>query len=766
MFAPLFAAFALAVPQPVLKTTPLPSNRPVLVGAGKRIEVAQYDRLELDVDAPLTYANPFDPEEIDVYAQFHRHDGRVGGTMTVRVNGFLNQPFARKLVGNSETLTPSGKPQWQVRFAPPQMGAWTYKLYAKTRTGTMDIGNGQVNVTPAHTGGIVRRSMTAPTMFALDNGKPYFPVGENMGWAGNRGTFDFDDWLTSLSKAGGNWIRLWMTEGKCGIEWSGRRRTDLNALDTYAGYQGLGVYNLAEAARVDRILDTAERNGIKVMLCFGTYGEFKTGGYFNEGAWPRNPYNSANGGPCARPEDFWTNPTARKLYRQRLRYLLARYGSHANVFAWEFWNEAEAPVAWVGEMARYIKGTGEFAGTNPDPHHHLVSTTYGSADVWKLPEIDFTMTHNYGEGNMADHAPIINQDARQHTAYNKPHLMAEFGIDWRNPDSKYDPQGLGVNLHNGLWASIASGNAGTAMLWWWDNYVAPKSVYAPFIAARKFADAIPWTQGAWKPLTFDAAKTKDDPETFADLTLSAMSGWGKNAATELTLMPDGKVSGGVTPGFLYSPAKPDLRTVHTLHVHYTRPGRFSLRVTNVSDSAILRIRLDGKTAGEWNLTAHVPDGSPTRPEYVKTVYEPEYKVYLATYDKDYGIAVPAGDHAITLEVTGGDWLGVGHLTLSDYRSSRYPDVNLYGVTTGRTGVVWVQNGWHNWKNLYDNKPIPTVPPSEAVAHGLADGSYAVEWWDTQTGVILKTEQAVSANSSLPLHLPALPSDVAAHIKHL
>src|SRR5205807_5840446 len=69
--------------------------------------------------------------------------------------------------------------------------------------------------------------------------------------------------------------------------------------------------------KLDAILDLAQRNGLNIMLCLGTYGEFKEGGYFNEGQWKANPYNSANGGPCVKPEDFWTDATARKLYHRR-----------------------------------------------------------------------------------------------------------------------------------------------------------------------------------------------------------------------------------------------------------------------------------------------------------------------------------------------------------------------------------------------------------------------------------------------------------------
>lgn len=40
--------------------------------------------------------------------------------------------------------------------------------------------------------------------------------------------------------------------------------------------------------------------------------------------------------------DFFTNERARADYKQRLRYLVARYGYSTSIFAWEFFNEVIA----------------------------------------------------------------------------------------------------------------------------------------------------------------------------------------------------------------------------------------------------------------------------------------------------------------------------------------------------------------------------------------------------------------------------------------
>ena len=464
--------------------------------APNQAAVPQFGKLELTLDLRASYDNPFDPEDIDVHAVFTAPDGR-----TVRVNAFLDQPFARRLEGTSEQITATGEPAWRIRFTPGVAGRWRYRVEAKDRSGAVALPEAGFEASPSAAPGFIRICPTNPRVFAYDNGKPFFAVGENVCWGGSRGSFDFDDWLAALGKAGGNWIRIWMCSWNCALEWARDGQGDWRS----GGYAGVGFYSLRNAWKLDAILDAAERHGLSVMLCFGTYGEFTDGGFFNEGQWKANPYNTANGGPCAQPADFWTHPQARKLYRRRLGYLMARYAWRTSIQSWEFWNEAKAPAAWVAEMARCLKGTGEFAEHRADPFGHLVSTTYGDPAVWHIPEIDFTQTHSYGTGNIPDHAVETAKDARAHASFGKPHLLAEFGIDWRSPDQKYDPDGKGVNLHNGLWASAFSGNAGGAMLWWWDNYVHPAGLYGQFKALRNFVDTVPWTIGPWEPLPAEAA---------------------------------------------------------------------------------------------------------------------------------------------------------------------------------------------------------------------------------------------------------------------
>ncbi len=750
LVALFLAAFAAPVARGQAQPAPLSSNAKLRIRSivSNRSAVACFGLYQLTLGIDATFDNPFDPDDVDVWADMKSPTGRQ-----LRVNAYYDQPFTRKLENGKEVIEPAGDARWMLRFTPGEAGEWRYRLMAKDRSGTTGGPEAAFSVMPSAAAGFIVRSPKAPGLFARSVGTAFVPVGVNMGWGGARGTYDFDDWLPAFGKGGGSLIRLWMCSWNCALEWSAENRGDWRA----GAYHGVGVYSLDNAWKLDQILDRAAANGVAVMLCLGTFGEFTEGGYFNEGQWKANPYNAANGGPCKTPDEFWTNETARKLYRRRLRYLAARYGWRTNVQSWEFWNEVPPRPEWLAEMARYLKGAGEFAGAPADPHGHLVSTSYGNEAVWKTPEIDFTMSHHYGTGDRPDHAPIIADDADAHAALGKPHLMAEFGIDYRKPDGEYDPKG--INLHNGLWASLAAGNAGTAMLWWWDNYLHPKGLWQAFAPVRQFVDAVPWGEGAWKPARIDEPRGDAGSEALHEMVYPASGGWDKASATEYTLDPGGVRGGLGLPGFLFSPGKADMRTTPEFHVDFKKGGRFVLRVSSVCQKARLRFELDGALAKDILF-----DPSPVKPgeqaEYKSTELLKQYNVYQALYEKDYGIDIPAGRHVVKLDVAEGDWLSLESIALTNYRSSPFPQLDVRGRTNGKAAFVWVHNPKHNWKRVLAGEAIAPVAGATYALRDLPDGAYSVAWWDTWKGGEPRREWIVCRAGELKLALPPVATDIA------
>jgi Domain of unknown function (DUF5060)/Cellulase (glycosyl hydrolase family 5) len=451
--------------------------------------VAQWSRFEATYVPSRTPQNPFDPNEIDVRAQFVEPDGAQHEAL-----GFWYQDYDRRLVDGREQLTPKGSPSFRVRFTPAQPGRWQWRWVLRTPGHTEVRPWHQFNVTPARGHGILRVSDRDPRMLAFDDRTSYFAIGENTGWYDQRGTYAYDDWFGALAAQHANFGRVWMASWAFGIEWE----------DT-----GLGNYakRLDRAWRLDHVFAEAERRDIYVMLTLLNHGAFST--VFNS-EWANNPYNVANGGPLTAPSEFFTNATARYLFAQRLRYIVARWGSSTHLLAWELWNEVDltdgyasaAVAAWHADMSARLRAL--------DPYDHLVTTSHAifvnDPDVWRGGGLDFTQLHFYANtlppfANVPRTVVTFTRDRLAQTG--APVLFGELGIDSRGPveTTTNDPQGIGV--HDGLWAGAVSGGTGTAMPWWWDSVIAaePQRYYPMFGAIARFVDGVRWDREAFAPLT-------------------------------------------------------------------------------------------------------------------------------------------------------------------------------------------------------------------------------------------------------------------------
>ncbi|MCC6445434.1 MAG: DUF5060 domain-containing protein [Armatimonadetes bacterium] len=709
--------------------------------------VAQYAKFELTLDLSATYTNPFDPEEIDVTARFTSPSGKE-----YLVPGFIYHNYTRTLKGGRERLLPEGRPAWKVRFAADTPGRWRYIVTVKDRTGAASSGEKTVTVVRSENRGFIRRSAESRHYLRFDSGKPYFPIGENVSWAGDAGTFDYDTWFKHLGAAGGDFARIWLVYWNMGLEW-----TD-NKVESKSGrgqFYGLGKYSLDNGWRLDYLLDLAARCGVYTMLTVGYHGEVQEAhDFFGSEAFIASPYNAAWGGPCASAADFWTSETARKLYKRKLRYLVARWGWSTQVQSWEFWNEVNAPAPWVAEMARYLRSI--------DPYRHLITTTYGHPDVWRIPEIDFTQTHHYGDtGNIPDSAGPLSEDCIAHTAqFPKPHLVAEFGIDWRADDGKYDPSGEGVNLHNGIWASALSRGMGGAMIWYWDGYVEPKNLYHHYTALRRFADGIPWQK-----TNFEIARITDPvmpggQDRFRELAFTPGGGWGKSPRTQFTVRDNGRIEeGDIVNAYLGSPTKTELSNAYIFHVDYPQDGTFSVRVGTVSSRARLRISVDGQAAFEREYLA----GPAGKGPWKSSRFLKEYHVYQSLYDQEETVPVATGKHAIRIENLEGDWIELNRFVFNPYRSSRYANLRALALASPTLALLWVQNRDHTWRNRLDGKPIPPVAGASLELKGLPDGAYRLEWWDTYTGKPFRTAEGVSRSGTLAVAIPEVAKDIACKI---
>jgi hypothetical protein len=434
-----------------------------------------WQKVEFRAEVKGTYTTPFDAGQITVDAEIRSPSGRE-----VQVPAFFYPEFAP----NGEA---PAQVEWRIRFTPEEAGTYSTEIRARDRSGTVSSGRVSFAVAPAPDHGFLRVSKRDPHYFEFQDGTPYFAIGENM----VHGSLDdYSRWMTKLAANGGNYGRLWMGY-PAGLEVAPR-----------------GEYRLDIAWKFDKILELSEEHGIYQKICIDYIRYISPRGERRKTFDPEdNAYSASNGGPCRNMRDFFALPEARRMFKNRLRYLVARWGYSTHILAWELWNEIGSAdkaasgdhaliVDWNREMCRYLQSI--------DPRHmttNSLSSTEVWPEMWELPENEFAQMHGYYyfsdemKRDAKDMAGFAAKWLAEIDHYRKPYLFAEFGIVPDKPDTRglWDRDPRGVHMHNGLWAPLALGSAGTGMLWWWFNYVDPKDLYFQFRPVAEFVKGIPWT---------------------------------------------------------------------------------------------------------------------------------------------------------------------------------------------------------------------------------------------------------------------------------
>lgn len=697
--------------------------------------LACYDKLELTVDLSATYDNPYDPEDVALDAVFATPSGKK-----ITVPGFFMVPHRRIVESGVEVMVPEGTGTWKVRFAPMEAGLYTWYLTVRDRSGTVRGGEGTFRAIPGESQGFVRVSDQDPHYLAFDNGAGYFPIGHNLPIYHTSGPHLAEEAIRKFAAAKENYNRWWMSSGSLGIEWMGQ----------------LGWYRQDAAARLDFAFDLALELGLYYMICMDTHQDFR------EDGWERNPFNAQMGGPCKSPADWFTNETARALYRKRLRYTVARWGYSPQVLAWEFGNEFEgwpdAPnetkLRWHEEMSDYLREI--------DPFGHLITTSFwgetGPEEFWRLRNIDIVQTHTYTNNDENVAEPVRSLSLHQWQRYAKPHIFGEFGIRSHTTTHDKDPEGWAI--HNALWSGLVSFCAGTPMPWWHESYIDPCDLYFHFSAIDRFTTGLPLGTARWgllKTTLPEYLEASNDAE-IRDVTIIPVSRWGRPEHHEFTVLPDGTIAGGHRPQqLLHGQGHRQLRNPPTFVVNFPHGGRFILRVMDVSYSGLLRVWVDD----ELELERALPCGEGLGKS---SEWRPEWSLWETTYEEDIAIDIPAGEHRVRVENFGKDWVRVGSYTFTGCQIMDRPNLLVAGMRTDDVAILWLQNRDSDWYNHSVRGKAAVVAPCQLDVKGLADGRYTVEWWDTWRGEVQRTETIEVRGGSWRLVLPEIKTDLALKLK--
>jgi len=407
--------------------------------------VRQYEKAEWNIDINESYKNPFDSREVSLDMIITSPSGKP-----------LVLPCYYDTVQAAETL-------WKARFAPQEAGKYSFFFRLAAHNATSYSRTGIFISAPSDKPGFLHKNDL--WTFKFDNGAVFRGIGENIGWESRSfedSLWTYDYLLTKLAANKGNFFRTWLCSWNLPLEWkkvsSTRRYSNSNQ-----------YFNPGAVKRMDELVNICDSLGLYFMLTIDWHGAL-----IPDAQWRTSNYNSANGGPATNPTEFFTLRTSREQYKNRLRYLVARWGYSTSIAAWEFFNEIDnaaftqqdsiriphdAVTQWHMEMSRYLKDV--------DPYGHLVTTSISHRDIEGLNSIayiDFNQKHIYKH---TERIPEIYN--RYIETFGKPYVVAEFGYRWEDDDSSYGKL-FDYDFKRGLWYGLFSPTPVLPMSWWWELF--------------------------------------------------------------------------------------------------------------------------------------------------------------------------------------------------------------------------------------------------------------------------------------------------------
>lgn len=456
-------------------------------------------------------SNPYDPQEFSLDAVFKSPSGQE-----IRIPGFALEPTALVDRGDKQIGIPIGACHFAIRWRPPEPGLWTGHLEAtwnneKKITITMP----SIHV-EGHTWDDYVRNDEQDVRFFRVGKKWYWPIGVNLHstfdersrqrlgtiLTPERGTEAYAAQFKRLAGAGGNATEIWMSSWNTALEWNA----------DWPGYGGVGRYNQFHAAKMDRILDDAYANGIRINLVINNHGQASPS---NDREWKDNPWNKENGGPFIEPYQLFYEEQAYVGQANLRRYLVARYADHPAVLGWKLYSEINLtamgdrqrsgfstnlpPIASYEQRVKTRSLWHERAAAHMreiDSYKHGI-TTHWSGDYRKpypeicsLPGIDYICIDAYHSGGRSASRNNTLVDLiyfgmldpnRGLGKFNKPVWVTEFGGTSQGGSS---PE-LIAELASAGWSAMVSGNAGMPMLWWFE-WIDQGDRWQAFGAIRRF----------------------------------------------------------------------------------------------------------------------------------------------------------------------------------------------------------------------------------------------------------------------------------------
>jgi Endo-beta-mannanase len=424
---------------------------------------AQYKKTEWDIRLTGTWQNPYLQEDVSL-------------------DMLLVSPSGKKLTLPCYFESgESGKESlWKARFTPQETGKYKYSFrFSKSGKPVNSSKTTSFSaVTSAENGFLHPKSNW---ILQFDNGKPFRGVGENICWESRANDdskffkklhenprFNYNYMLSELAKNGGNFYRTWISSFNLPLDW--KRGFNSNRYTPSDNY-----FNPSAIAKIDSMINLTDSLKVYIMFTLGP-----------------GAYGLREGGFSASAADFFVNPKSKQRYKNRLRYLIARWGYSTSICAWELFNEidnvqfgnknkpisADSIVQWHDEMSTYIKQT--------DPYKHLVTTSISHRDLKglnSLKDIDINQKHIY-----RNTGAIPSTIEQYENDFKKPYVIGEYSFEWdwsKNFDDYAED--MDVDFKRGLWYGMFSPTPILPLSWWWE-YFDNRGIIPYFKGVREISD--------------------------------------------------------------------------------------------------------------------------------------------------------------------------------------------------------------------------------------------------------------------------------------
>ncbi len=467
--------------------------------------VKKYEKFEMKLDlANVGIENPYDPADIDVYAEFTSPSGKK-----IKVNGFYDN------FQNADA--------WKIRFSPNETGRYNYQVFAKDVGGTGKSEPGSFTATESEHHGWIKPSDNNPHYFEYDDGTSYYGVGVYSPWRNDRERFN------TLKNHGASFMGLW----------------DI----TYGGFvngtglieEELGRYNQEKLGRIDSMLSIFEKDDIKLMFAIWPHDLFSETVWAAQ--WKQNPYNQ-----LTNVENVYSDSLVWEYQKQKYRYLIARFAHSRSWGIWELINEMNGTDGWAAghhqECYDWVEKCNKYFDEH-DPYNHPMTASFsGGFEEYREPlyeRNDIPNIHMYPAQGWEMKYPA---DTMRSAMYNyawasrrfwdnfeKPAIFGEAGAGlayYKIENPKYH-----IAYHNQIWAALTNGLAATPV--WWDYPVLNEQDWQSLKHLSSFVKDIDFANLPFKPV----AATANGADVYVMDSGEKAFGWvrsfGKNNASDLQI---------------------------------------------------------------------------------------------------------------------------------------------------------------------------------------------------------------------------------------